>query len=638
MFVVLITSIANAQNTAFNFRCISAEELAITALYAAENPPTEFGSVLNDAAIIANQNATVPPLQKSRTDFISSFDNYGLVFTQFNQDASGNYVVQYANSAIPDIQIPGGGTDLTNASFKAWALVIAQTIWHYGHPNYDANAAAFTNALESIYTHGHPPTELGTIINDAALAVEFGIAGNTPRSNFMKSLAYFNVSVNGVFDSNSKPSEAHLSNGNVVPNIGTNANTSSMTPAQFAVFAFEVVKRFWHIGHPTYAADQAKAQLRAERTETVKMLGNDNVDVRVSLDTVEGNIIGISDTDGEQYIYVQLYDLSNQTGFVGLEDLQEGEFTLLKNAITAKVNDLTPTVAKELAAWFADTVNAPTGIAPDYLPTALYAKANTLTNGTERLDYITGGLLSTHGVTITRGGLGQTGATNTTFILSKGEGYDVIFDWGAYSSNGFNGNNNASPELYRNLVFDVIVAGWKLINNTHNTKRSDWLDQDLDTNDVDVILVTYADDWWIYFNNTDTPILSGGRPLDPMYHNKFTLNPHDAHMTEAEFQRLVIFVTYMRDNYARLKSINSESLNRHSAISNMVEIEFGATISSWIQNPNGTYHYTFEKNGNSNIYPVQSNWTHPEWVKLSDLSPDNWVKFYAKCRGILIGL
>ena len=152
-------------------------------------------------------------------------------------------------------------------------------------------------------------------------------------------------------------------------------------------------------------------------------------------------------------------------------------------------------------------------------------------------------------------------------------------------------------------------------------------------------MITYADDWWIYFNNTDTPILSGGRPLDPMYHNKFTLNPHDAHMTEAEFQRLVVFVTYMRDNYTRLKSIiDSESLNRHSAISNMVEIEFGATISSWIQNPNGTYHYTFEKNGNSNIYPVQSNWTHPEWVKLSDLSPDNWVKFYAKCRGILIGL
>ena len=145
---------------------------------------------------------------------------------------------------------------------------------------------------------------------------------------------------------------------------------------------------------------------------------------------------------GEQYIYVQLYDLSNQTGFVGLEDLEEGEFTLLKNAITAKVNELTPTVAKEIAAWFADTVNAPTGAAPDYLPTALYAKANTLTNGTERFNFIRNELLSAHGVTITRWRcLVELALRYTTFILSKGEGYDVTFDWGAYSTNGFNGND-----------------------------------------------------------------------------------------------------------------------------------------------------------------------------------------------------
>ena len=126
MFVVLITSIANAQNTTFDFMCVDPVDEAITALYEANTPPTEFGSVLGDAAIVANQNATVPPLQKSRTDFISAFDKYGLVFTQFNQNANG-YVAQYADSAIPDVQIPGGGTDLSNASFKSWALEIAQS-------------------------------------------------------------------------------------------------------------------------------------------------------------------------------------------------------------------------------------------------------------------------------------------------------------------------------------------------------------------------------------------------------------------------------------------------------------------------------------------------------------------------------
>ena len=625
MFVVLITSIANAQNTAFNFRCISAEELAITALYAAENPPTEFGSVLSDAAIIANQNATVPPLQKSRTDFISSFDNYGLVFTQFNQDASGNYVVQYANSAIPDIQIPGGGTDLTNASFKAWALEIAKVIWLYGHPEYVA-PTPFTAELTAIYAHGHPPTELGSLINDAALAVDYnGNAGNTPRKDFIKSLAYFNITVSNVFSDTGAPTYASLSNGVFVYNIDTNASLNNMTPAQFAVFTLEVVKRFWHIGHPTYAADQAKAQLRAERTETVKMLGNGYVDVRVSLDNVEGNIIGISDTDGEQYIYVQLYDLSNQTGFVGLEDLQEGEFTLLKNAITAKVNELTPTVEKELNAFA--TGNEPTGSAPEWLPAELYASANTNTNGTKRTAFLVS--LSGHGVSVTHI-LGDANLV-THFRISTGDGYDHIINWAPYTSGGW---NQMTAESFRRLAFDVIVLKWKKIHETHNTERSDILDQTLDTDDVDVILITYADDWWIYFNNTGVPILSGGRPLDPMFHNKFTLNPHDTYMTEAEFQKLVVFVTYMRDNYTRLKAING-TFNRNIEISNLTD-EFGVGIS--VTNDGGSYHYTFSKNGNSNEYPVQSNWTHAAGTTLGGLDADSWVKFYAKCRGIIIGL
>ena len=629
MFVMLLGSIANAQT--FDFSCDPATvESELTAIYAADAPPTELGDLIN------NTSDTVEASTDSSDFFKSLGADSGYTVASFSADEIGFY---FRIDAIDTPKIYSEVGDInTPASHRAFTLQIVKHIWDLLYPNYAANVA-FTNALEAIYTHGHPPTELGTIINDAALAVEYGIAGITPRKNFMKSLAYFNVTVSNVFDSNSEPAEVHLSNGNVIPNVGTNANVNGMTPAQFAVFAFEVVKRFWHIGHPTYAADQAKAQLRAERTETVKMLGNGYADVRVSLDNVEGNIIGISDTDGEQYIYVQLYDLSNQTGFVGLEDLQEGEFTLLKNAITAKVNELTPTVAKELAAWFADTVNAPTGAAPDYLPTALYAKANTLINGTERFAFIADGLLSAHGVTITRGGAGQTGATVTTFILSKGEGYDATINWGDYSEDGFNGNSKASPELYRNLVFDVIKAGWKLVNETHNTERSDWLDQDLDVTGNDVELITYGSpnfDWWIYFNvdGLQIPILSGGIASDPMFYNKHTVNPHDTYMTEVEFQRLVVFITYMRDNFNRLKGQTSV-FDRQAEISDLVG-SFGAQVSVTTFN-DGTNHWVFSKNGISS-QPVQSNWSHPAGTSLEDLSPDNWVKFYAKCRGILIGL
>ena len=633
MLVVLITGIANAQDT-FNFRCIPAEELAIAAMYAAEYSPSSLDESINSAANIAN-DYSVETQNKSRRDFISLFDNYGLVFTQFNQNANG-YVVQYADSAIPDILIPGGGTSLTNATMQAWALAIAQTIWLYGHPNYDP----LGGELQALYDAATPPTELGPEAIAAATAA-YNVDTNAAITNFIFDLDDKSTSrVSRVNSSNAATYVVLDDNEDIEANRIYSPNKVLMVAGgieldEYKGIVFNVVEALYYAQHPEVVA----AELRAERIADLDALDKDGVNVEVANDALSTLVYPGTDKSAGFYFLVENHGNGNGK----IEDLDETTaYADYKAAIITKRDELiianTPTVAKELAAWFADTDNAPTGAAPEWLPTALYAHANTLTSGTHRLDYISNGLLSAHGVTITRGGLGQTGATNTTFILSKGEGYDVIFDWGAYSSNGFNGNNNASPELYRNLVFDVIVAGWKLINNTHNTKRSDWLDQDLDTTDVDVILVTYADDWWIYFNNTDTPILSGGRPLDPMYHNKFTLNPHDAHMTEAEFQRLVIFVTYMRDNYARLKQIDSSSLNRHAAISDMVEIEFGATISNWVQNPNGTYHYTFEKNGNSNMYPLQSNWTHPEWVKLSDLSADNWVKFYAKARGILIGL
>ena len=633
MFVMLLGSIANAQT--FDLGCNTGTiESDLAAIYADGTTPP----VLTD--LINNTSDTVEASNDSGDFFKSLGANSGYTVASFSGDEIGFF---FRIDAIDTPKIYSEVENInTPAGHRAFTLQIVKHIWDLLYPNYAANVA-FTNALEAIYTHGHPPTELGTIINDAALAVEYaGTVGHTPRTNFMKSLAYFNVSVDFVFNYPDKPSEVELSNGNVVPNIGTNSSINNMNPAQFAVFAFEVVKRFWHIGHPTYAADQAKAQLRAERTETVKMLGNGYVDVRVSLDTVEGNIIGISDTSGEQYIYVQLYDLSNQTGFVGLEDLQEGEFTLLKNAITAKVNELTPTVAKELAAWFADTVNAPTGAAPDYLPTALYAHTNTLINGTERFNFIRNGLLSAHGVTITNGGAGQTGATVTTFILSKGDGYDVIFDWGAYSTNGFNGNDKASPELYRNLVFDVIKAGWKLVNETNNTKRSDWLDQDLDITGNDVELITYGSpnfDWWIYFNvdGLKIPILSGGIASDPMFYNKHTVNPHDTYMTEVEFQTLVVFVTFMRDNFASLKAITGEN-DRRDAIALMADsLNASYSVVSYL---NGESHWKFtnKSTGNTHEYRVQSNWTHAAETSIEDLNPDSWVKFYAKCRGIILGL
>ena len=341
MLVVLITSITNAQDT-FNFKCISAFSEAVNAIYEANTPPTSLDEAINTAANLANYNA-IATTQQSRKDYIGEFNRYGLIFDDFSQDSSFNLLADYINTDFPSIPLPGGGASIDNAKLKIWTLAIAQAIWHYGHPNYDADAIAFSNALEAIYASDVYPTELGTIINDAALAVEFGIAGNTPRKNFMESLAYFNVTVSNVFDSNSGPSEAHLSNGNVVPNIGTNANTSSMNPAQFAVFAFEVVKRFWSIGHP----EAAIAAKRAERIAEIAVLSDASANVIITdyIDPDDGDTF-VFNVLGDPNLQPEYNTTTYQGGVKSFGSLGTTQWGNMKSDISDKITEINDDVTE----------------------------------------------------------------------------------------------------------------------------------------------------------------------------------------------------------------------------------------------------------------------------------------------------
>ena len=747
MFVVLITSISNAQNT-FTFRCIPAEELAIAAIYEANTPPTGFSDALSDASVIANQNATNPPFQKSRKDFVSLFDNYELTFNNFITE-DGKIVADYDNNNFSNIPLPGGDNTINdNAEWNEWMLDIAQAIWHYGHPDYDPDAVAFANELTAFYGGEHPPTEFisGSIIDAQAQAVALS---GIDRSNFVKRLSSSNHGFlphlqtvydnNGLATANIYRTSDNIKIGSVSADSGT---IGAMSEQAFSNFVLKIITKIWNIEHPNYdplsdeltaiyeaaapptelgpeaiaAATAAynvdtnaaitnfifdlddkstsgvsvvnssnaatyvvldnndqsieanrtyspnkvlmvvgtnndielgeykglvfnvvealyyaqhpevvAAELRAERIADLDALDKDGVNVTDSANPNRGDVFIVSYGTEDHYFYADQYG----PGLVENQDVtQYGNY---KNAIIAKRDEIivanTPTVAKELDAFA--TGDKPTGSAPEWLPTALYASANTNTNGTKRTAFLVS--LSGHGVNITH--ILNDGSATTHFRVSTGDGYDYIISWAPYGPNGW---NQMTAESFRRLAFDVIVLKWKKIHETHNTERSDILDQNLDTTDVDVILVTYADDWWIYFNNTGVPILSGGRPLDPMFHNKFTLNPHDTYMTESEFQKLVVFVTYMRDNYTRLKAING-TYNRKIEIENLVD-EYGAVIANIVDNFDGSTHYTFRNNGNSNEYPVQSNWTHAAGTTLGQLNADSWVKFYAKCRGIILGL
>ena len=222
-------------------------------------------------------------------------------------------------------------------------LDIAQAIWLYGHPEYAA-LTPFEQELIAIYASDVYPTELGTIINDAALAVDYnGNAGTAPRVNFMKSLAYFNVNVTSVFDSNSKPTEAHLSNGNVVPNIGTNSNLNNMTPAQFAVFAFEVVKRFWSIGHP----EAAIAAKRAERIAEIAVLSDASANVIITdyIDPDDGDTF-IFNVLGDPNLQPEYNTTTYQGGVKSFGGLGTTQWGNMKSAISDKITEINDDVTE----------------------------------------------------------------------------------------------------------------------------------------------------------------------------------------------------------------------------------------------------------------------------------------------------
>ena len=565
---------------------------SIEAMYDADTHPETLASVIFNAAGVAYDNRSAAA-DDPRLVFIAKLNKFGVVFEGFENQNDGNRYVTFVDDTIDPIQAPVDGVNLTTADFQEWMLRIARGIWLYEHQDY-------------IYEQ----RKLDRIAEILAIDTVDGVSISQDGSTFT------------------------ISNGD-------KDNTSSVDISDAILYAYDDADFITKKGEvqTAYGVQSTNLATREARSNAL-INGNKTgyVTIVADYDDARGDLFNISYGGTTLHEYAD----THAGGYIRLENLTDGngsEFNNLDSAINAKVVELTPTIAKELAAWFDDTDTAPVGSAPQWLPPALSAEADTKYFGTHRYEFIRNGLLSAHGVTITQ--------ASTVFTLSSPNSeYDVTVDYAPYSENGFH-KDAATPELYRNLVFDIIVAGWKLVNNTHNTERSDILDQDLDITGNDVELITYPgtinNDWWIYFNidGVQIPILSGGVSSDPMYYNKYTDLPHDPSMTEVEFLRLVEFVTYMRNNFETLSRTGvstEEEANRFTRKTAILHLAqgFGGTV-SFVESADGADHATFTRNGaTSNV--VQSNWTHPAWVNLGHLSPNNWVKYYAKCRGILIGL
>ena len=493
---------------------------SIEAMYDADTHPETLSSIIFNAAGVAYDNRSADA-NDPRLAFISKLDKFGVVFEGFENQNNGNRYVTFVDDTIDPIQAPVDGVNLTTADFQEWMLRIARGIWLYEHQDY-------------IYEQ----RKLDRIAEILAIDTVDGISINYEAPTFT------------------------ISNGD-------KNNTSLVDISEAILYAYDDADFLTKKGEvqTAYGNQATKLGTRTARIGTLKNNGNGNVTVTHSYDDGRGDLFNISYGGSTQHEYANTH---SGGAYIRLESLTSGQYNALNNAIIARVSNLTPTVAKELATIFAGDT-APVGSAPEWLPTALYAKANEQINGTARATLFKNSFLSAHGITITQ--------DNLYLVLSEG-GYDHYINWGDYGPNGW---TLMTPETYRRLVFDVIKDGWKHLNQTFDDERGAIINNNFDTTGLDVKIETFTTgnhDWWIYFN--DVAVISGGSQfpdgyIDENYNNEYTPTIHDAHMSEAVYQKLLVFVQYMIDNQSRLKGITSR-LHRHAEISNLTD-EFGVTIS-----------------------------------------------------------
>ena len=396
MFVVLITGITNAQDT-FNFKCISAEEQAIAAIYEATSPPTEFNDALNSASVIAN-GLSGTTFNQSRRDFIRLFDNYGLEFVTIITDVNSNFVADYDNANFDNIPFPtGNGSIGDNSAWNAWMLDIAQAIWHYGHPNYGAAERTILRKAELIAlgdVHADVTVELFystsngwfVTINYPNIAHSNSILEPSPR-NLDEIGAYddtkynnFVSAIEAVIDIYTDPIEEaaakridRIAQIKVLSDASANvAITDYIDPTNGDTFLINVlgdpnlqpeyssntyesgVLGFGYLGDTQWGnmksdisnkIDEIDADVNKRNSRIAVLIQNSTTGVTVGArwDTVRGDLFDINNGQTTIQIYANDYDLPLVVdGYTRLENLTDGEYSTLNDAIIYQVNELDP--------------------------------------------------------------------------------------------------------------------------------------------------------------------------------------------------------------------------------------------------------------------------------------------------------
>ena len=729
---------------------VSPVENELTAIYAADTPPTAFisgGAIDTEALAIPTGAGNA----QSRVDFLSLLDSGSTATIQQVHSGDTNnpsYIVFQQNQGTVNALVNGTYSDIATTDFRDWALEVVKAIWHLEHPNYvraeqlsklinqygiTAGQVNYSGGMQ-IWSYTQNGTDYNFSFGTASSLIEVtdwdtkfqellytvnptshaarkavlesynsidGISNLEVKTTGTITITYLTWDLNGTLQPNYYFSATN-------PTINAQGDTDGdlaalstqqfeqyrerlynklidhfPTPAEIRVIRITeiavlddaatdvtITNSFSNtvgdtfqinvVGDPVYQSefstntyengvllfenlggtqwDNMKQAISdeidkidddiTERNIRIAVLiqnANNDVTVDALYNAVRGDLFELDNGTTKAQIYVNDYDLPLVSGgYTRLENLEStSEYTALDTAIAEKATELQNEIFEVAFQAFYDLDTLPATL-PSVIDAAAQAVSTIGSSGLPRKDFMK--LLGKFGVTI----------NNVIDVSSNDKSYvELSTNINVYALvNGF--TYQLDPSDFSDWVFEVMKEVWDH-GHTTNEQRGGIINGAFDTDTLDVKIMTFTEpeslhDWWVSFN--DILILSGGIDGDPMYNNEYTANIHVENMTEDVYQRLLVFIEYMIDNQARLKLITGYN-DREQEIQDLTT-EFGASVIVSLSTINEN-HFKFSKNNEESLL-VQSNWTHVAGTTLEQLSADNWVKFYAKCRGILIGL
>ena len=432
MFVVLITSITNAQT--FNFGC----GIDLSALRTERLAEV---SLLDDNKSYAN---IVPKITQDGIDYFSINEEFVFELSTYESGAT----------KIENMLQPNWNNLVTALTDKVTELI--PTI-----------AEELTTILDD---RVNEPSSLLSAITNAANATQGDHGGGTyvNRQNLLKGFSYKSVTVNFT---GGNPSSASITDGsttltNVITDFGS-PNLSLLTQPQFLNYTLGVVKKMWEI-----------LPQRQEVLDEIYALGVNGVNITLlSSDPDRFKVAGVSSSETVQ--------ASRNVEYFSNEELDD-----LKDDIIAARSLVLPTGTEALIALINERALSPF---PDYdtydnhdngeftttstfgASPNLVAHILSITGGQARADFILS--LGTNTNFVGASDVSSTRKTDSYFTFSRaqqvnGEGYnDRGVNW--QSDSYFAGTTTNATDLraygWLKFAIDAIGERWYLTSESHDT-------------------------------------------------------------------------------------------------------------------------------------------------------------------------